>query len=374
MRPFLEAAGIDLIPASTTEMITAADVVDPRRDTADPMVRMQFLGGMYTVFTGAAAAIAELGDGASVADVVTHLLPDADRTAIDAVNVVLGHRARRGHHRPLRRRVLRGGGGQRRRIGRGGRARRHAAVRWLPATGRHARRRPVDHDRRRRHRHRQRRRWRHGHHRRRVEPPRHARPGHRPARSAQGGIHPVRPSAHRREAGGHRRARLGRLREGRAGVRRAAVARRRAAPPRRRRCGRTRVGDDRRPQHLVRPAGRRGPRRWRARTRARRPVGRGARREPRRGARADRRSPDRRPPSGPSPRGRTTRARWAATPARPASTRARNACPTRWRRPHGRVLFAGEATARTGASTVDGAWLTGIREAKRLLGVPAVDL
>ena len=42
--------------------------------------------------------------------------------------------------------------------------------------------------------------------------------------------------------------------------------------------------------------------------------------------------------------------------------------------PHGRVLFAGEATARTGASTVDGAWLTGIREAKRLLGVPAVDL
>ena len=90
MRPFLESAGIDLIPASTTEMITAADVVDPRRDAADPMVRMQFLGGMYTVFTGAAAAIAELGDGASVADVVTHLLPDADRTAIDAVNVVLG--------------------------------------------------------------------------------------------------------------------------------------------------------------------------------------------------------------------------------------------------------------------------------------------
>ena len=42
--------------------------------------------------------------------------------------------------------------------------------------------------------------------------------------------------------------------------------------------------------------------------------------------------------------------------------------------PHGRILFAGEATARTGASTVDGAWLTGIREAKRLLGVPAVDL
>ena len=42
--------------------------------------------------------------------------------------------------------------------------------------------------------------------------------------------------------------------------------------------------------------------------------------------------------------------------------------------PHGRVLFAGEATARIGASTVDGAWLTGIREAKRLLGVAAVDL
>ena len=90
MRAFLETSGIDLIPASTTEMITVADVVDPRRDTADPMVRMQFLGGMYTVFTGAAAAIAELGDGASVADVVAHLLPDADRAAIDAVNVVLG--------------------------------------------------------------------------------------------------------------------------------------------------------------------------------------------------------------------------------------------------------------------------------------------
>jgi monoamine oxidase len=42
--------------------------------------------------------------------------------------------------------------------------------------------------------------------------------------------------------------------------------------------------------------------------------------------------------------------------------------------PHGRILFAGEATARIGASTVDGAWLTGIREAKRLLGLPAVDL
>ena len=31
-------------------------------------------------------------------------------------------------------------------------------------------------------------------------------------------------------------------------------------------------------------------------------------------------------------------------------------------------------TARIGESTVDGAWLTGIREAKRLLGVAAVDL
>jgi hypothetical protein len=38
------------------------------------------------------------------------------------------------------------------------------------------------------------------------------------------------------------------------------------------------------------------------------------------------------------------------------------------------VLFAGEAKARIGASTVDGACLTGIGEAKRLLGVPAVDV
>jgi len=90
MRAFLEASGIDLLPASTTEMITVADVVDPRRDGADPMLRLQLLGGLYTVFTGAAAAISELGDGASVADVVAHLLPDADRSAIDAVNVVLG--------------------------------------------------------------------------------------------------------------------------------------------------------------------------------------------------------------------------------------------------------------------------------------------
>ena len=90
MRPFLESSGIDLIPASTTEMITVAEVVDPRRDSDDPMVRMQFLGGLYTVFTGAAAAIADLGDDASVADVVAHLLPDADGAALDAVPVVLG--------------------------------------------------------------------------------------------------------------------------------------------------------------------------------------------------------------------------------------------------------------------------------------------
>jgi len=35
--------------------------------------------------------------------------------------------------------------------------------------------------------------------------------------------------------------------------------------------------------------------------------------------------------------------------------------------PHGRVLFAGEATAADAYATVDGAWLSGIREAKRLL-------
>ena len=35
--------------------------------------------------------------------------------------------------------------------------------------------------------------------------------------------------------------------------------------------------------------------------------------------------------------------------------------------PHGRVLFAGEHTSTAGTSTVDSAWLTGIREACRLL-------
>jgi len=41
---------------------------------------------------------------------------------------------------------------------------------------------------------------------------------------------------------------------------------------------------------------------------------------------------------------------------------------------HGRLLFAGEATSRTRHSTADGAMTTGIREAKRLLGTPTVDL
>ena len=35
--------------------------------------------------------------------------------------------------------------------------------------------------------------------------------------------------------------------------------------------------------------------------------------------------------------------------------------------PHGRVLFAGEHTCRRGTSTVDSAWITGVREASRLL-------
>jgi monoamine oxidase len=35
--------------------------------------------------------------------------------------------------------------------------------------------------------------------------------------------------------------------------------------------------------------------------------------------------------------------------------------------PHGRVLFAGEHTCERGTSTVDSAWITGIREASRLL-------
>ena len=41
--------------------------------------------------------------------------------------------------------------------------------------------------------------------------------------------------------------------------------------------------------------------------------------------------------------------------------------------PHGRVLFAGEHTCELGTSTVDSAWLSGLREASRLLGRP-VDL
>ena len=39
--------------------------------------------------------------------------------------------------------------------------------------------------------------------------------------------------------------------------------------------------------------------------------------------------------------------------------------------PHGRVLFAGEHTCALGTSTVDSAWLSGLREASRLLGRPA---
>ncbi len=35
--------------------------------------------------------------------------------------------------------------------------------------------------------------------------------------------------------------------------------------------------------------------------------------------------------------------------------------------PHGRVLFAGEHTCQRGTSTVDSAWITGVREASRLL-------
>jgi monoamine oxidase len=42
--------------------------------------------------------------------------------------------------------------------------------------------------------------------------------------------------------------------------------------------------------------------------------------------------------------------------------------------PRGRVLFAGEATAGPAASTVDGAFLSGVREAQRLLGTSDVPL
>jgi polyamine oxidase len=41
-------------------------------------------------------------------------------------------------------------------------------------------------------------------------------------------------------------------------------------------------------------------------------------------------------------------------------------------RPHGRILFAGEATSTSAPALVDGAWLSGVREAKRLTGRPAV--
>jgi monoamine oxidase len=50
-------------------------------------------------------------------------------------------------------------------------------------------------------------------------------------------------------------------------------------------------------------------------------------------------------------------------PASDASTEA----PDVLAQPHGRVLFAGEATSAIAHSTVDGAWLSGVREAKRLL-------
>ena len=42
--------------------------------------------------------------------------------------------------------------------------------------------------------------------------------------------------------------------------------------------------------------------------------------------------------------------------------------------PHGRVLFAGEATELDALALVDGAWTSGIREAKRLLRTPDVAL
>jgi len=42
--------------------------------------------------------------------------------------------------------------------------------------------------------------------------------------------------------------------------------------------------------------------------------------------------------------------------------------------PHGRVLFAGEHTCQRGTSTVDSAWITGVREASRLLQCKTVML
>jgi monoamine oxidase len=42
--------------------------------------------------------------------------------------------------------------------------------------------------------------------------------------------------------------------------------------------------------------------------------------------------------------------------------------------PHGRILFAGEHTCERGTSTVDSAWITGVREASRLLQRPQVSL
>ena len=43
-------------------------------------------------------------------------------------------------------------------------------------------------------------------------------------------------------------------------------------------------------------------------------------------------------------------------------------------KPHGRILFAGEATSHDHFGLVDGAWVSGVREAKRLLQQPAVPL
>ncbi len=42
--------------------------------------------------------------------------------------------------------------------------------------------------------------------------------------------------------------------------------------------------------------------------------------------------------------------------------------------PAGRMLFAGEATSPDSYASVDGAWLTGVREAMRLLQVPEVPI
>ena len=73
--------------------------------------------------------------------------------------------------------------------------------------------------------------------------------------------------------------------------------------------------------------------------------------------------------AGPRPTGRPTRSCSVATRTSPSDSDPAQQAEdvAALSTPHGRVLFAGEHTSTAGTSTVDSAWLTGIREASRLL-------